>query len=387
MFTNLDSIDWKGFGTHTYPNHDEIPQAIHNLLSPDDAVREEARGFLLGAGQDFGDIYDTTPHIIPFCLEVLAMDGAPGKAELMLPLSGQGTYIANTGTQSVHMMDLCVQTYAALRAGLDLYLDFLTHGDRDEKLAACELLQYMADNPELVIPKLFQQVDQEVDEEVQVSQLYCLKQLFNSLEWPRFELKEQYAPELRIIVDEHPVHRVCVAAARVSIELVRQYREPNDDLISGHVAELLTQEFLQPGKPMHWSEDYPLGFEENLVRDLAYLPDPAPLLHLLDEPGITAEQAQLLARGLLCQALVRQGEHRRYWQQMPRFEKRKEGDFYLYEHIIQPWQLKTEWVRSILQAIIDNERVWERPSNLFSYFYGLPDTRDALGRLVESINA
>lgn len=117
-----------------------------------DEAREEARGFLLGAQQDFGDIYDTTPRIIPFCLEALAMDGAPGKAELMQRLSGQGMYIADAMPQSVHMMDLCVQTYTALRAGLDVYLDLLAHGDRDERLAACELLRYGSTQPTCSLP-------------------------------------------------------------------------------------------------------------------------------------------------------------------------------------------------------------------------------------------
>jgi hypothetical protein len=387
MFSNLDLIDWDGLGYHVYPRYEEIPRAIRDLLSPDDVVREEARGFLLGQGQDFGDIYDTTPRIIPFCLEVLAMDGAPGKSELMIQLSGQGMYIADAEVRSVHMMDLCLQTYEALRDGLNLYLELLTHGDRNEKLAACELLQYMTDDLERLIPELLEQFAREADEEVQVSLLYCLKQLFGSLEWPRFQLKEQYAPKLKAIVDEHPVQIVRVAAARVSVELVRKYRIPNDDLISRQVAMLLAQEFLQPGTPMHWSEDDPLIYQENIVRDLARLSDTFPLLHLLDEAGITAKQAQLLARGLLCQALAGESEHRRHWQQIPSHERRKEGDFYQFQHIIQPWQLKTDRVHAILQAIIDKERVWERPSNLFSYFYGLPDSRDELRRLVESINA
>jgi hypothetical protein len=386
VFARLDAIDWKRLGSHVYADHGEIPGSIRKLLSPDAAVREQARGFLLGSGQDYGDIYDTTPQIIPFCLEVLAMDGAPGKAELMFQLSGQGAYIARAERLSVHMMELCVKSYAALRGGLDIYLEFLAHGDRAEKLAACELLGYMTDDPQLILPELFQRVDQEADEGVQLGELYCLKQIFASLEWPHEQLKQQYAPRLQTLVEEHPRQRVRLAAARVSVELARPYRVPNDELISGQVAGLLTSEFLLPGQPLHWSEDYPLGTEQGLVRDLARLPDSAPLLHLLAEPGITAAQAQLLARGLLCQTFLPPGEQRRHWQRVPRFEKRKEGDFFLAERTIQPWQLKTGKVAFILQSIIAQDRVWERPSNLFSYFYGLPDSREALRNLVDSIN-
>ena len=385
MFSTLDSIDWEGLGYHIYPRHEEIPKAIRDLLSPEEVVREEARGFLLGAQQDFGDICDTTPRIIPFCLEVLAMEGAPGKAELMQHLAGQGMYIAESRVRSVHMMDLCLQTYAALRAGLVVYLDLLARGDRDKRLAVCELLQYMTDDSERLIPALLERVERETDEAVQAGLLYCLKTLFASLEWPRFPLKEQYAPALRMIVEGHPSPRARVAAARASVELL-QYQMRDDKLLSAQVAELLALEFLQPGPPIHWTEDIPLIYQEHLAHDLARLSDPAPLLRLLSDPGITAEQAHIIARGLLCQAFVHREHQRSHWEQMASYDKRKEGDFYLREHSIASFQLKRGPVRAILQAITAADRVWERPTNLFSYFYGLPDSRDALRALAEGKN-
>lgn len=387
IFSTLDSIDWKALGIHTYLRHEEIPQAIRALLSPDEAEREDARGFLLGAQQDFGDIYDTTPHIIPFCLEVLALEGAPGKAEMMRQLSGQGMYIAEAGVNSVHMMELCVRTYAALRAGLDLYLGLLAGGDREERLAACELLQYMTDDPERLIPALLERVSLEADEAVQVSQLYALKRLFASLEWPRFALKTQYAPDLRTIVEGHPTRSVRIAAARASVELVSQYRLRGEDLLSTQVADLLVEAFLQPGPPLHWTEEIPSIYQEYLVRDLARLSDPAPLLRLLAEPGISAEQAHLLGRGLLCQALISRRMQPHHWQHMSRYEQRQEGDFYCSEFPVLPKKVNVRLVRPILQAIAAADRVWERPTNLFSYFYGLPDKRDALLRLAEEMAA
>lgn len=384
MFSNLDSIDWKRSSYYTSHYHDRIPGAIRSLLSPDDKVREEALEFLFGAGQHFGDIYETTPQIVPFCLEVLALDGAPGKAELLQHLAGLGMNVVESGARSVHMMDLSVQTYAALRAGLDLYLDLLARGSREERLAACELLQYMSDDPERLIPALLAQVHREADEAVQVRLLYCLKQLFGSLDWPRLPLKKQYAPELRAIVEGHPSQTVRVSAARALVELVGWIQQREEAQISPQVGELLAREFLQPGMPMHWSEDDPSIHREKIVRDLARLPDPAPLLGLLASPEITAEQAHLLARGLLCQALVERLQHQSHWQQMTSYEKREEGYFYFHEFDIH-WKLKTDPVRAVLQAIAAADRVWERPTNLFSYFYGLPDSRQALRRMVEEI--
>lgn len=384
MFSTLDSIEWNKLGFHTYMRPEEIPQAVRNLLSPDETVRQEAREFLLGGGQDFGDIYDTTPWIIPFCLEVLAQEGAPGKAELMRQLSGQGIYIAEEGVSSVHMMELCLRTYSALRAGLDLYLERLANGDHDERLAACELLRYMSDDVERLIPALLERIDLEPDVEVQVGILYCLKTLFASLEWPRFPLKVQYAPTLRVMVDEHPIERVRYAAARVSIELVSRIRLGPDHLLSPGVPDLLCREFLAPGAPIYWSEGTPALQRESIVSDLARLSDPAPLLRLLAEPDISAEQAHLLARGLLCQAAIYRVRQKDHWRQLFQYERRKEGDFYSCVEAIRSRQLEGGSVRTALQAIVATDRVWERPTNLFSYFYGLPDSRDELRKLVET---
>jgi len=39
--------------------------------------------------------------------------------------------------------------------------------------------------------------------------------------------------------------------------------------------------------------------------------------------------------------------------------------------------------RLALEAIVDCEPFWEIPTNLFSFFYGLPDEREALRKLLE----
>ena len=70
---------------------------------------------------------------------------------------------------------------------------------------------------------------------------------------------------------------------------------------------------------------------------------------------------------------------------MASYEKHEEGDYYLREHAIPSFQLERGPVRAVLQAIAATDRVWERPTNLFSHFYGLPDSREALRRLAEEL--
>src|SRR5688572_29291074 len=94
MLETLYDIDWSNVGDHVYGSSDEIPEAIHNLLSDNDAVREHARLFLFGGQQDTGDIYDSTPYIIPFIIELLADDSTPERDQLLRGLASNAGQIA-----------------------------------------------------------------------------------------------------------------------------------------------------------------------------------------------------------------------------------------------------------------------------------------------------
>lgn len=101
MLEGLDRIDWKDLGHHVYRQHEQIPTEIRNLLASDPEDREAARGFLLGEEQDSGDIYDTTPYIIPFVSELLAHNSTPDKAELLAHLSRVAEHISSSSHLSM----------------------------------------------------------------------------------------------------------------------------------------------------------------------------------------------------------------------------------------------------------------------------------------------
>ncbi len=60
-----------------------------------------------------------------------------------------------------------------------------------------------------------------------------------------------------------------------------------------------------------------------------------------------------------------------------------EGLFYI-EHYFTGRNVTAYWSnKQVLQAIIDTETVWKIPTNLFSFFYGLPDSPKELRALLE----
>jgi hypothetical protein len=85
MLKGLDAIDWTKVGVHVYSSRPitEIPDAIRELLSESPMTRRAALLFLLGEGQDYGDIYDTTAHIIPFVIEILADENTLSRRALL----------------------------------------------------------------------------------------------------------------------------------------------------------------------------------------------------------------------------------------------------------------------------------------------------------------
>jgi hypothetical protein len=380
MLDDLDRIDWKSLGYHVYGKNETIPEKIRNLLSPDPEVREEARGFLLGSGQDFGDIYDTTPHIIPFLMELLARDDTPDRDHLLYHLSGVADYRLNHDHLSIHMMRLCLQTYDTLKAGLPLLIRLLADAPKEVRLASADLLQCMTNEVESLIPELMACFRKEQEEEVQVALLRALKTLFHSLEWPRYALKKHYAPIFKEIVETHPSQAVRVAAARASVELVDDFGLRVDDRVSPQAADLLAQEFLTPGAPLDYMEQSSFSYhKEGIVRDLARL-KPEPLLRLLNHPDISAEDAHLIARALLARAFL-SGTGESHWRHFPSYDKRAEGAIYI-RHYAAARSI-AYGRKSIVQAVVDADKVWERPTNLFSFFYGLPDSREALRALLD----
>ena len=82
MLERLDDIDWYTLG-HAYGDASDVPGMIRALASPDDRVRAEAWDDLFGSVRHQGDIYDSTPFVVPFLIELLADDSVPAKAELL----------------------------------------------------------------------------------------------------------------------------------------------------------------------------------------------------------------------------------------------------------------------------------------------------------------
>lgn len=300
----LSEIDWPGLGYHVYGDNQRIPSAVLDLLSDDLETRVDARYFLLGQGQDRGNIYDTTPYIVPSIVQIVGHDSTPDRAELIDHLAGVPEFIHRSQHQSIHMQRLCVNTYDALKAGLPTFTGLLRDGPVDVQLASTNLLQYMTDEVETLIPDLFACFENEPDEAVQVRILAAIKILLTSLEWPRYDLKDHHAPQLKQVVESHPSHRVRVAAARASVEVIHYppARCPLPAMLSRSVPELLLREYFDHEVSLDFTEDYAPTHRANIIADLGKL-TPDPMAQRLRHENLDPKEARLMAQLVLAKLL------------------------------------------------------------------------------------
>ena len=389
MFEGLDKVDWKSLGHHIYGRHEIIPQEIRNLNSGNAEVRQDARDFLLGGGQDYGDIYDTTPYIIPFLFEILNSPDGPDKDKLLSHLAEVAGQISYLSRPSIPMMRLCLRTYDALKAGMGILIALLDDPSVEVRAGDVELLGCMTDEVESLIPELIRSFRKEETEEIQIALLTCLKRLMHSLEWRRFALRGQYAPFFKEVVEDHPSHTVRVAAARASVELVGRIKGKQIQL-SPEVPGLLTQEFLKVSSGLdHKKRGMEFSHAEQIARDLSRLSNHEPLLTLMQTPDLSPEQAHIIARALMAAEFLHGPMIESHWERFASYDRKTEGLFYLQEFYamreIRP-SIMYKVKRPFLQAIVEAEKVWEIPTNLFSSFYGLPDAREGWREMLEKMD-
>lgn len=377
MLDTIDQTQWATLGWHVSGNNERIPVEIRNLLSQDADVRQVARGFLLGEGQHRGDVYDTTPHIIPFLITLLADDATPDKILLLTDLSIIAEQAFIVRHPSAVMIRLYVATYDAFRHGLPILTQLLEHESSEIRSGTANLIQYLVDNADHLIPSLLQRFYSEHDEKVQIALLNSLKTLFGSLDTRQDYLYKNHIRFFQNIIANYPSRIVRVAAARVAVEFVAKYSGYFTKIFSD-VPALLAKEFLERSSPLNQLEqDYPDVHAEHVVKDLARL-YPTPLLDLIRYPDLTPQQAHLVARGLLVNAFL--GGRRFHWDHSSNWGKRDIGMFYGQDHVDNTFLRQDQ----ILQAIVEADKVWQVPTNMFSYFYGLPDSREELRTLLDS---
>ncbi len=397
MFEGLDKIDWKNIGYHIWGKSGdylgEIPKRIRDLSSANEEIQDDAMIFLFGEKAAFGDICDTTPYIVPFVIELIGNPRTPRRQFMVDYLSRVMDCILSSDQLMVRQMRLYLNVYDAFAKNINILIGLLDNEKGPIRLALVELLGKLTAEAEVLLPEFFKRFDVDADEDMQIALLGSIKILLSSLDaWTQGWLKEKYAPLLQDIVDSNPSSKVQLAAARASVETINRYRR-DKDILSEKVQSLLVKEFVyySRGNPdRYWSYfENKLNYLALMIRDLALL-GPQPFLEMLQQPENSAVQTHLIIRGLLASVLM-SDENTIYWKST--LSHAKEGLYYLPNYRMEDWRTVVRWknkvdfMKQVLQSIIDNEKIWEIPTNMFSFFFGLPNSRDELQKMLNDISA
>lgn len=399
MLEGLDKINWakhKG----AYHLKEKLPVYIRDLASSDTERRNKAFRDIGEEINHQGSIYDATPYVVPFLIELLAIDAVQGKDRLLYQLwhvleccNGSLGYSSNIGDQGIQN---CILTYNKIAAGFEVIASFLSHPSIDVRLPAMLMISDLRVYTPRARRLLRQLYCTEPNIELQAIVLVRLGRL----------LKQGYTPALKtcrrkywmwfeeiVTSASEPLLRLAAAVAwAIPHHYERRTNVPH--LIQDALLWGLT--YTPSPSEVSWMIDLHFNPDELLssIMGLGY----EQVTTMLKSPDLAPPQIHKLVRELLDLAFDRKTTRAQRWHESViswkwwEFEQEhldKSPKEMLYRNSegfrrFNPSQKLDKRQQEVIAAIVECDRFWELPTNLFSFFYDLPDSRDALRQLITS---
>jgi hypothetical protein len=207
--------------------------------------------------------------------------------------------------------------------------------------------------------------------------------LFELHAYEMFELGLNNANWFDEVIASEASHRVRMMAARARVKCFRRgahdwYRRQNE---LDHTIPYVVDAFFE-----EWDKLYHQGFHnvKPIFQDLAVIGNNA-LLRLLQDKRLTAHSAHHVVKYILESEFATETLSSEDYPYITSdsYEAPAEIQYLKVFHSLGGPVNNLEGERlKILQIIIDCDPFWQIPTNLFSFFYGLPDNRDELRKLV-----
>jgi hypothetical protein len=384
MSENIADLDWSTIGMHLYGEVEEIPLAIQHLQSADPLIQRVALEFLLGEGPDFGELCPTTPYLIPIVLASFAQQAELNQFFILAALSQMIRRITAEQQQTFKQRRFSLTVYHAIKAGVPLYLTLLEHNNEQLRFATIDLLRRIDDQAVDFIALMQNYFEQTDDQDFQIALLGGIKALVHNLmgfDHARVQQLDQLIGLIKHIIATHQSDHVRVAAARLSVEFLSDYRYKHhlaqEQL---QILQILEQEFLDPTiMILNEAGDDDSTLRMHIASDIARV-SAKPFLNLLRRNDLSRHQIKLLIWGIIF-----------HISQQSRAANLSYWDYY-YDSVFDNERpvcfddgsvdIQAPEIREILQSLVEIDHVWQKPTNVFSFFCGLPDTREELRALL-----
>ncbi len=215
MLDGLEHIDWHAL-SHAYGEADDVPGLLRDILSSDDERREQALTMLSLSLCHQGTVYSASAHAVPFLVALLTNDAAQDKAYFLLLLAcmAQGDayhrqhldYFSEDTQQDpafqnklAEEVDWAEKTRQTVHQSMSLYLELLSHPDREMRMNAAYILAQFPEDASSIAPFLRSQIAREGDYQAKASMLLNLGALGEAVPENRFllttALQEEEAQE------------------------------------------------------------------------------------------------------------------------------------------------------------------------------------------------
>lgn len=396
MLEGLDRIPWKRLST-SYGLAKDAPHYIRLFLSSDKADREQAVEYIIGAVNHQGHIHDSTAAVTPFLIELLANPEVQDREQILSVLSAFASSVdkACGSINSVASLGTVAQLYNHLVSGIGIYESFLSHPDNDTRVDAVLLIADLHQNSARTRLRLWHTFKREPLAYIRAEILDALIKTLPH-DWnpnKRLLIRYRNCFETLVNTDENPDVKCNAAIGWIQCEALRlQFNniaiKPPEAIVQALLPALSYKGYVS--KTMH----YFLSLDKEIVQRIFSTADlTAPTLHviarhLLSKTFRVTNRVGALSRG--------QGTYQKGWDFLLErdhqsgvlqsamyqfkgnsYEQRHRADI----HSDVPAGLEK---RRLLQTILKRDRFWELPTNLFSFFFDLPDDREALQELVET---
>lgn len=362
-----------------------IDRYLELLTDSDDQVVEFTAQLLV-----FLNDVETAPrHSIPELIRLLSLPDASHKGIYLEALvdflknmvSAQfREYDALDAGLNPGLMATDIVIYEAILSGLGTFFQLLRHPDRDIRLVAVRLVALLDDfkTCSIVAKQLMELSEQENDLEVRARMIGTMGIIGG-------EQIDGLIALLDRLMTTAESSSIRTAAALASAAVGRRIPGRCSPQAKAVLGEALSQ--LATDKQLQQLYDDAMLIRGIMKMSIA----PFDPLDVFQAVSLTPEQAHLFGRELIDgifqrRSVARRTNHETGWtypvdshasnQMMYRF------GVGMTSHYI-PGRKLNQHQRTVLQAIIEKDAFWQIPTNLFSFFYGLPDSREELRKLVE----
>jgi len=411
MLEGVDQIDWSKFH-HFHNDALLIPDNIRKLLSEDRIVCSSASDFLLGGPLWEGGFSDAMPQIAPFLLELFASDRMQYKGAFLDDMTNALALGHFNQNMSIHSARIAVQTYDIFKAGLPIFLKLLTDVDYGSRSGAVLVLSCFTDAADEIVPVLVSQFSEEKALAVQIGILNALHSLLLYCRNQSTILSAADILKRCLSTDEEIEIKTASAKALMNNFFRYDFLWKDEDLRQ-LLAMTLKQGYWEYGKlPHREHERSDILFQVSRLGEIF-------LVQMLGDRQLTSpfDAHEIVQRLLEVVFSLFKAPHESKYYVYSRSEKNgitysfrqtqtigsmtSTAEEFINKGILPLGGVHLDHYRLIdtilaqsknqfsdeqkhgIAAILNCEPFWQISTNLFSFFYGLPDNREKLRGLIE----